>query len=298
MIDGWPFWAPTPDASVEHALDLAGVKRGDHLIDLGCGDGRVLEAAVRRGATAAGYEADPLRAAMARQRLAPLNGAARVEVADFHTAPLEADVVFAFLSPATLFRLRHRLAALPPRTRIVTYGYGVIGWAVDELSDNCFLYTLPPRPSDSGSIENWKHPALVVSGPPQRTVLAALPFGAHAGEIDLELSPTLEPVAEVYLGAATCDADCNVPVDIRITTGDAGSMHAGDVRVQDRALLLVVVAAGEAMKRRQVGSAGLQDLRQALDEVRAGRRDAASLLSDSAEGDGDAALPYHEAPLA
>ena len=42
--------------------------------------------------------------------------------ADFELVPLEADVVFAFLSPATLQRLRPRLAALPANSRVVTTG--------------------------------------------------------------------------------------------------------------------------------------------------------------------------------
>ncbi len=285
MTENWLFWAPTPDASIEHALDIAGIKPDERLLDLGCGDGRVLEAAVKRGATATGYEADALRAAMARERLAPLNGAARVEVADFHTALLDADVVFAFLSPAILFSLRDRLAAMPPATRIVTYGYGIIGWEVDELSEGCFLYTLPPKPTDSALLEGWQEPATVIGGPPGRTVLASLLFGARAGEVELEASPDLQPVADLYLGASQCDTDCNIPVDIKIATGQPGSTYVGEVRVQGREMLLVVVAAGEAMQRRQVSHEDLDELRKALVEVQAGKRDPTSLLRQPASGD-------------
>jgi SAM-dependent methyltransferase len=282
MTNRWPFWAPTPDASVEHALDLADLKPGEHLLDLGCGDGKVLEAAVKRGASATGYEADPLRAAMARERLAALDGSAQVEVADFHTAPLQADVVFAFLSPATLFRLRYRLAELPEGTRIVTYGYGLVGWAVDKLSESCFLYTLPARPSGSSFSEGWSSAAVVVGGPPQRTVLVALPFGARAGDVGLEVSTSLGEFAQVYLGEHTVEADRNMPVDIKITTGAKGSApQVGGIRIQGHELLIVVVATGTEMRRRQVKREELDALRQALREVSAGTRDAGSLLEEA-----------------
>ena len=285
MTDTWLFWAPTPDASIEHALDLAGIKPGDRLLDLGCGDGRVLEAAARRGARAIGYEADALRAAMARERLAHLKGAVRVEAADLLTAPLDADVIFTFLSPAILFRLRDRLAAMPPATRIVTYGYGIIGWEADEISAGCFLYTLPPKPTNSAFFEGWYEAATVVGGPAGHTVLASLLFGAHAGEINLEAGPELGPVADCYLGASHCDTDCNIPIDIKITTGEPGSIHVGDVRVQGRDMLLVVVASRDTMQRRQVRLEDVDELRQAVAEVQAGKRDPATLLRQPVSGD-------------
>ena len=47
---GWPFWAPADTEAIERALDLAELGPGDRFVDLGCGDGRVLVAAARRGA--------------------------------------------------------------------------------------------------------------------------------------------------------------------------------------------------------------------------------------------------------
>jgi SAM-dependent methyltransferase len=279
-IARWPFWAPTPDASVELALDMAGIKPGERLLDLGCGDGRVLEAAVRRGATALGYEADALRAAMARERLAPLNGAAQVEVADFHTAPLQADVVFAFLSPATLFRLRNRFAALPAGTRIVTYGYGFVGWASDKHTEGCFLYTLPPRLNGSAFHEGWSAGGLVVGGPPDRTVLVAFPFGARGGKVEVEVSSELPSFSEVYLGAQACDFDTNIPVDIKVTTGAAGSLLTGGIRIQGHDFLVVVVATGDHMVRRSVKRQDVDTLRRELLEVQAGNLEPTALLAE------------------
>ncbi|HAS10802.1 MAG TPA: SAM-dependent methyltransferase, partial [Acidimicrobiaceae bacterium] len=66
----WPFWAPSQAEAVEAALDLAGVGPGVHLLDLGCGDGQVLLAAARRGATVSGVEADADLVADTKEHLA------------------------------------------------------------------------------------------------------------------------------------------------------------------------------------------------------------------------------------
>ena len=55
----------TPAELVERLLDLAQVGAGDRLIDLGCGDGRIVIAASRRGAEALGIDIDPARIAEA-----------------------------------------------------------------------------------------------------------------------------------------------------------------------------------------------------------------------------------------
>src|SRR5690349_12803600 len=58
-------YVPTPPDLVERMLELAQVRAGDYLIDLGCGDGRIAIAAARRGARALGVDLDPARVAEA-----------------------------------------------------------------------------------------------------------------------------------------------------------------------------------------------------------------------------------------
>src|SRR5687768_4519465 len=69
-VEGWPFWAPSDEASVEAALDLAAVGPGDRVADLGCGDGHVLVRATQRGAKVVGVETDAELAQQARDALA------------------------------------------------------------------------------------------------------------------------------------------------------------------------------------------------------------------------------------
>ena len=58
----------TPMPIVEAMLELAAVKPGERLIDLGSGDGRIVLAAARRGAEAIGVEIDAELVERARRR--------------------------------------------------------------------------------------------------------------------------------------------------------------------------------------------------------------------------------------
>src|SRR5215813_12979466 len=61
---GAPF-LPTLQPQITAALDLLDLKPGQTMLELGCGDGRVLIAAAERGIVAVGYELNPLLAAVA-----------------------------------------------------------------------------------------------------------------------------------------------------------------------------------------------------------------------------------------
>lgn len=59
LLIGAPY-LPTKKLQIKTALDLLDLKKGQTLLDLGCGDGRVLKLAARQGIKGVGYEANPL----------------------------------------------------------------------------------------------------------------------------------------------------------------------------------------------------------------------------------------------
>lgn len=234
---GWPFWAATSDQRIRDALRLAGLRRGERLIDLGCGDGRVLlRAAEDYGAEVTGVELDPALAAIARDVLAAAGIEGSILEADFESVPIDADVVFAFLSPATLQRLRPRLAALPPTSRVVTTGYPVPAWLPDDLAERVFLYRLPPQeqPVDR-ALRGWVSAGALVSITPEAPALMAVKFHPPGGPVSVTVDGDgIGGWLTIRSGADEADAGEAVVVDLRFDpapdgTAASGALHADGV---------------------------------------------------------------------
>ena len=147
-------YVQTPPAAVHRMLEMARVGKDDVVIDLGCGDGRIVIAAVADfGARGIGYDLDPARIAEARRNARTAGGEdrARFEQADFFKAPIsQASVVTMFLLPPVLQRMEPRLRSeLGPGTRIVSHSFFLRDWPAEEEAhvDGRTLYrwTVPAR---------------------------------------------------------------------------------------------------------------------------------------------------------
>jgi hypothetical protein len=158
----WPLvdapYVVTPPPVVDAMLKVAGVTAADVVCDLGSGDGRIVIAAARQyGARGIGYELDPGRVAVARERARAAGVADRVrfEVRDIFTADIrEATVVTMYLLPEVNLRLRPRLLAeLRPGTRIVSHAFDLGDWAPEKIVTvrgadglyTVYYWVVPPR---------------------------------------------------------------------------------------------------------------------------------------------------------
>jgi len=136
-------YVATPMSVVRRMLELADLKPGDVLYDLGCGDGRiVVEAARRYGVRGVGVDLDPRRIGESRH-LARRRGVEhlvefRVENA-MATDLSPASVVAIYLQPESNALLRPRMERqLRPSARVVSHDYEVPGWtpfAEDSMVD-------------------------------------------------------------------------------------------------------------------------------------------------------------------
>src|SRR5580698_3570988 len=106
-------YVASPVRVVDRMLDLANIRPGETVYDLGCGDGRILIAAVERyKAKAVGIEISPKVAAQARARIQKegISNQARVIEGDLLETDLTgADVVTIYLTTSFNEELRPRL---------------------------------------------------------------------------------------------------------------------------------------------------------------------------------------------
>ena len=140
MVDLDVAYVPTPKDIVRQMLQLASLRRGETLFDLGAGDGRIMIDAVRRfGAKAVGVEIDPERISRIRERLAATVTQAELIEGDLFQVDLSsADVIAIYLSDSANAKLAPKLKdELKAGARVVSLDYKLPGWAADrELEVN------------------------------------------------------------------------------------------------------------------------------------------------------------------
>lgn len=261
----WSFWAPASDELIQAALDLAGVRPGDRFLDLGCGDGRVLVAAGRRGARVRGIEIDAALAQASRRSLNDAGIDGHVELGDMFSASLEADVVYAYLTPATLGKLRPALTGCRPGTRIVAPRYAITGWEHEVYAGRCHLYRLPARPAPAPVRLGWPWRGAVVVLPADRRCLVPLALNAGPGPVSLELDGPLARGAHWAIGAGGLEGPRCVPVDLVFNAFGAGSVIAGSVRASDAEITVAAVFAPDGFGQWGFGPGEGIAFRQMLD---------------------------------
>jgi SAM-dependent methyltransferase len=163
QMDEVPF-VTSPDNVTLEMLDMARVGPGDHVLDLGSGDGRIVIVAAKRfGATGLGVEIVPDLVQQSQRNAAAAGVADRVSfrVQDlFQTDLSPATVITMYLLPDVNLQLRPALLALKPGTRVVSHDYDMGDWKPDRT-------VVVPAPDKTvgrekvSSIHFWTVPAQV-----------------------------------------------------------------------------------------------------------------------------------------
>ena len=149
---------PTPPNVVAQMLELAQVRSGDLVYDLGCGDGRIVIAAVKeKGARGVCVDIDPQRIVESRANAAAAGVSERIRFVEqdlFTTDFSDATVVVLFLWPDLNLKLRPRLwSELRPGTRVISYVHSMGDWTpqqTETVQGNwgarpLYLWTIPAR---------------------------------------------------------------------------------------------------------------------------------------------------------
>lgn len=127
-----PFVA-SPQPIVDRMLDLAGVKQGETVYDLGCGDGRILiTAAQRYRAKGVGIELSDRLVQMTMDHVRRIHLEEQISIRQGHLLDADlrgADVVTLYLETGSNEMLRPNLEKqLKPGSRVVSHDFEVRGW--------------------------------------------------------------------------------------------------------------------------------------------------------------------------
>jgi cyclopropane fatty-acyl-phospholipid synthase-like methyltransferase len=147
-------YVPTPMEVVKGMLNLAKVKKGDLVIDLGCGDGRiVVDAAASFGARGIGYDLNPARIkeALENAQKAGVEKETKFILKNLFEADIkEASVVTLYLLPSVNEKLKPRLLEeLKPGTRVVSHSFTMPDWPAKETLEvngrTLYLWIIPEK---------------------------------------------------------------------------------------------------------------------------------------------------------
>jgi SAM-dependent methyltransferase len=131
-----PYW-PTPPTVVDKMLEMADVKKGDVVYDLGCGDARILVAAAKKyGVKGLGFDIDPeqVKESLENVKKNKLEDLVTIKKADIFTLDLkDASVVTLYLMPELNVRLMPQLEKLKPGSRIVSHDWDMKGAKPKEV---------------------------------------------------------------------------------------------------------------------------------------------------------------------
>ena len=147
-----PF-VPTPQEVVDKMVDLAAVKKGDVVYDLGSGDGRIVITAAKKGARAVGFEIDPdlIKESRENIRKAGVEKLAEIRQQDILTVDLSgATVVTMYLLPDVNLKLRpNLLSQLKPGSRVVSHAFDMGDWKPDKTERvngrTVYFWTIPAK---------------------------------------------------------------------------------------------------------------------------------------------------------
>lgn len=139
-------YLPTMTPQIEAAFDLLGLHSGNTLLELGCGDGKVLLLAASKGYKAVGIELNPILVLIAWARTRRYRETVQVRWGNFwHMTWPTSDGVFVFLINKFMPKLDKRMEKRGGK--LVSVAFSVPGRVPNAEKSGVFLYDYHLRSS-------------------------------------------------------------------------------------------------------------------------------------------------------
>ena len=141
LLFGAPY-LPTTKPQIEAALKLVALKPGETMLELGCGDGRVVIAAAQKGYKVVGYELNPILALIAWLRTRRYRRNAKIIWGDFWREDWpEHEAIFTFLLPKHMPKLNKKIMQSKHKpVKLVSFAFEIPGRKPDAKKAGVLLY--------------------------------------------------------------------------------------------------------------------------------------------------------------
>lgn len=139
-----PPYLPTLSPQVKTALDMLGLKPGQTMLELGCGDGKVLVAAAQRGWKVTGIELNPILVVVCKLRTWRYRRQVTVRWGNYWNARLwgEAEAIFGFVLPKYMAKLDRTIEAWRRNrpVRLASFAFKIPDKKISRQHNGVFLY--------------------------------------------------------------------------------------------------------------------------------------------------------------
>jgi SAM-dependent methyltransferase len=141
VIFGAPY-LPTLKPQIQAGLKLLDLQPGQTMLELGCGDGRVLKAAAEQGIKCIGYELNPILVLIARYNTRKYKDLVTIHWGDYWKAPWpRTDGIFVFLLKKYMKQLDTRIVQwYSSEVKLVSYAFKIPGREPSKELDGLYLY--------------------------------------------------------------------------------------------------------------------------------------------------------------
>jgi cyclopropane fatty-acyl-phospholipid synthase-like methyltransferase len=142
VISGAPF-VPTSKRRLKKMISLAEIKKTDTVMDVGCGDGRLVVAAAKLAKQAVGIEINPVLVWVSKFRVARLNNAEIRAENLWKTDFSNVDIVMLYFIPEKMKKLENKIRnEMKPGSRIISHAFTFPDWPYEKKDGKVYLYKL------------------------------------------------------------------------------------------------------------------------------------------------------------